>query len=441
MNFSEKQFALIKFFLQKLNFSEDEVNKNDSFTRKYLNYLAKSYIQFKNIGTCDNSENLLPYFKYTFDGKIYKIDEFTLINYLQLEIKIKESQDFIIHNDINLNITSATDIANFTYCPVNYSISKSFSTKKIESAEIGTEKHSDSYINKLVKKKEIYPTESYNNDFDYNESDLNYDENFIELKEFLKDYEILYSGHNENVVKYFKNDKGNFVGQPDFILKNIITNEIIVIEEKYQFIPSIPVIKDYSHNYYDGTKAAEAKITYENIMESINWEGINEKRNKNYFYQNHINQLKSYLYGISEYPINKAILIYWKYEIKENLKIVTKCYYKIIDKSQEVQDKQELNNIFKQIKKLNKESKTNYHTQNPLKCATCVNNFLCGHKTGKFEYFTIPYKLDFIEINNKVPFPDILKKTKDDVSPKRDSTPEITWINGYNDTDLTEQVI
>ena len=76
-------------------------------------------------------------------------------------------------------------------------------------------------------------------------------------------------------VKYFKNDKANFVGQPDFILKNIITNEIIVIEEKYQFIPS--VIEDYSHNYYDATKAAEARITYDRIME-----GINEKRNKNY---------------------------------------------------------------------------------------------------------------------------------------------------------------
>lgn len=433
MKFTNKQFALIKFFLQKLNFSEDEINKDNSFTSKYLKYLSKSYIHFKNIGTCDNSENLLPYFKYTFDGKIYKINEFTLIDYLQLEIKIKERQDFTIHNDINLNITSATDIANFTFCPVNYSISKSFSTKKIESAEIGTEKHSDSYINMLINKKEVYPTEIYNENFDYKKYNLNYDENFIQLKELLKDNEILYSGHNENVVKYFKNDKGNFVGQPDFILKNILTNEIIVVEEKYQYIPSIIEDFSYDYYYYDRTKAAEAKITYNRIMK-----GINEKRNKNYFYQNHINQLKSYLYGISEYPINKAILVYWKYEIIENFKIVTKCYFKIIDKSEEVKDKQELNNIFNQIKKLNKESKANYHTQNPLKCASCVNNFLCGHKTGKFEYFTIPYKLDFIEINNKVPFPDILKKTKEDDSQKRDSSPEITWINNYDDSGLAD---
>lgn len=436
MNYSEKQFALIKFFLLKLNFLEEEFSINDSFTKKYLDNLNKTYTQFKNIGNCTDEKSLMPYFKYSYDGNIYRIDEFTLINYLQLELKIKESKDFIIQNNVNLKITSATDIANYTYCPVSYSISKSFTTKKIESAEIGTEKHSDSYINKLVKEKSEYTGETKNADFEYNEFDLNYDENFIELKELLKDYEILYSGHNENVVKYFKNDKGNFVGQPDFILKNIITNEIIVVEEKYQFIPS--VIKDYSHNYYDSTKAAEAEITYERIME-----GINEKRNKNYFYKNHINQVKSYLYGISEYPINNAILIYWKYEIKENMKIVTKCYFKKIDKSQEKIDRDELNDIFKQIKKVNTDGKINFNFKNPLKCAACVNNFLCGHKTGKFEYFTIPYKLEFIEINNKVPFPDILKKTKDDVSPKRDCTPEITWINGYNgynDTDLAEQV-
>ena len=99
MNFSERHFALIKYFLQKLNFSEDEINKDDSFTRKYLNYLRKSYIHFKNLGTCDDVKNLLPYFKYTYDGKIYKINEFTLVNYLQLELKIKENKDFIIHNN------------------------------------------------------------------------------------------------------------------------------------------------------------------------------------------------------------------------------------------------------------------------------------------------------------------------------------------------------
>ena len=44
-----------------------------------------------------------------------------------------------------------------------------------------------------------------------------------------------------------------------------------------------------------------------------------------------------------------------------------------------------------------------------------------------------------MEINNKVPFPEILKRSKDDDSPKRDSTPKITWINGYNIIDLTDQ--
>lgn len=432
MSYSEKQFALIKFLLSKLNFDESEFSNHDSFTLKYLKNLGKTFRQFKYIGTCIDSKDLIPYFKYTFDGKIYKIDEFSLINYLQLELQIKEKKSFIIQEKINLNITSATDIANYTYCPVSYSISKSFKTKKLESAEIGTEKHSESFINKLVKKKNKYLEGEYI--FDYQDTDLNYDKNFIELKELLKDFEIIYSGHNENDIKYFKNNKGNFVGQPDFILKNVITKEIVIIEEKYQYIPS--VIEDYSHNYYDVEKRMQAEINYERINESIN-----ENRNKNFFYKNHINQLKSYMYGISEFVIDKAILIYWKYEIKEKSKIVTKCYYKIIDKSQENNDKTELNDIYKQIKKLNIEGKTNFNFKNPLKCASCVNNYLCGHKTGKYDIFTIPYNIEFVKINNNIKFPDILKRSTDDNSIKRRSEPEITWVDGYTGTNLADMPI
>ena len=104
---------------------------------------------------------------------------------------------------------------------------------------------------------------------------------------------------------------------------------------------------------FQGFNLLEQKTVFDNIAFPITLSSRLTIEDKN-----HINQLKSYMYGISEFVIDKAILIYWKYEIKEKSKIVTKCYYKIIDKSQENNDKTELNDIYKQIK--NACSKKNY---------------------------------------------------------------------------------
>lgn len=427
MNFSEKQLELIKYFLRKLNFLESELNEKEGFIPKYLDELSKTYIQFQNVGNCMEVKKLLPYFKYVYDGKTYKVDEFSLINYLQLELNIKKEKEFIKINN-NLTTISATDISNYTYCPVSYSISRTFRHILLEKTEIGIEKHTNSLINKLVKNT-ILQDDNIEKSVEFSEYELSYDENYQELKNKLKDFEVLFSGHKENEKKYFKSLKGNYVGQPDYILKNIFTNEIVVIEEKYQYIPS--EIQDYSWNYYNAEKIASARDTYEKIMESIN-----EKRNKNIFHKNHINQTMSYLYGISEYEIKYAFLVYWKYEIKNKKRIVTKCYFKTIDKKQEKQDRKDLNSIFKNIIKINSEGLVDFDINNRKanKCASCVNNYLCGHKTGRYSKLTIPYDISYSQVKNYVPYPEILKKNEDEKS-NTIKEPLITFTDEYRNSD------
>ncbi|MNX99896.1 hypothetical protein D3C86_1323690 [compost metagenome] len=213
----------------------------------------------------------------------------------------------------------------------------------------------------------------------------------------MSDFEIIYSGHSpDDKNKIFKSLKGKFIGQPDYILKNKKNNEIIVVEEKYQLIPK-QFISYGNDNYYNNLE-----------------EEIEEKRNKVFFYENHLNQISSYLYGISEYDIKYGILIYWKYEIEDDNQTVKKCAFTKVLKNEE--NRYNLNEVYKKILNLNK-NKTlpfNIKNRNPTKCASCVNNFLCGHKTGKFHTIEIPYKEEYLKLPD-IDFPEDLKKDNTEI--------------------------
>lgn len=419
INFTDRQLLYLNYLLDQLNFEKLDVFDDNNFTAKYIGSLIKTYNSFKIIGSCEpivvlynNKEKTIPKdafpdFKYLFNGLIYEIDSFSIFNYLKLEINIKQKKKYHIRNDINLSFISATDISNFTFCPVNYSISKTLYYRSLESTINGAKKHEESLINKIVNKNNIQfiPQETYGRI----NKDIELDENYIQLKKILCDFEVIYSGHlQDSVNKVFRSAKGKFIGQPDFILKNKKTNETVVLEEKYQFIPK-EFFSFGSDEYY-------------NRLE----EEIDEKRNKKHFYQNHINQVSSYLYGISDFKIDYGILVYWKYEIHDNYQIISKCFFTKIDKNEDNRTK--LNKIYKDILDLNtiKVLKFDTNKRSPSKCASCVNNYLCAHKTGKFDKLTIPYDLDYLKISKDVPFPEDLKKNENEI----DKRPYIEKILG-----------
>ncbi len=209
MNFSEKQFDFIKYLLDKLNF---DFTIEDNFTIKYIEYISKTYLSFKNIGNCEKTEifyknkkeNIpkdgIPNIKYLDNGSFYEIKDFSLINFLQLEIEIKSKKKYLVKDTINLDYITATDISNYTYCPVNYSISKTLYYKSLETAVIGVNKHEESLINVITKRNQTHSNNKKNveefDDFAFD--NIENDDNFKLLKNILYDFDIIYSGHSLN---------------------------------------------------------------------------------------------------------------------------------------------------------------------------------------------------------------------------------------------------
>lgn len=399
LNFTNRQEEFIKSLLYQLNFNQIEESYVDKFNAQYFIGLLKSYQNYKSLTNCEYStiihngveikipKNALLSFKYKDNGNFFEVVNFSIFNYLIFEIKVKENALYDIVDQKSKYI-SASDIANFTYCPVSYAISKSIKYKTLISAKLGTELHESSYINSIIfnefKKEEFVSTNE----------ELFDDENFKILNAKLKNCDILYSGHSGNEeIKYFKSSIGSFIGQPDFILRDRITKKIFVIEEKYHNIP-----KQF-YSYGDNE--------YYNQLEK----DIKSKREIQLGYDNHINQLLSYIYGIADYEIDYGMLIYWKYEIDENKKTVTKCNFRTIHRNEEYREK--LNKIYKKIRNFvkNESIEFNIKSRNPSRCANCVNNILCGHKTGKYSEISLPYNSKYLKINKKK-YPDSLEKDK-----------------------------
>jgi hypothetical protein len=308
-----KQILFRDFLIQRLGFIKDK------FLDLYLKTLELSAHKF-------NKKN-------------------TIINHLTFEIKAKGEAQY---NPKNNNLISATDISNYTYCPVSYSISKTFNLPKIESAAHGTylhEKHR--IINYLTS---IEATRANNFPFKISNPFLN--ESNKSFFEDLNDSTLIYYSQDKN---YFI--KGDYVGQPDYILKN--THHYIV-EEKFQ---------------------------YQN----------REERHINSFYDNHINQVASYIYGIPDYNLAYGYLVYWKYYFDNGRPIIHTCYVTKIEKSNETL--KNLKTAYINLKKFNtnKLQPFNITTRNPGKCANCISNLLCGHKTGRFDQLSIPYSQEYMK--------------------------------------------
>jgi hypothetical protein len=398
-NLSYKQELFKTYLIKKIGFIED------AFLNKYVSLLEMVSPKLKHLGKqkkiwSEEEQKFLPekedpYNKYIEKDNYFLPEKFNVIDLLNIELNIKKNSDYTL-KPIQLNFISATDISNFTYCPVSFAISKTFELPKLESAILGTSQHEKQtlinylrpfketeYID-LVNTIEVEKTLSFN--------PLLNDDNRIFFDELSKS-SIVFYGHDgkESKNKYFKSVNGNFVGQPDYIFKNDTTNDIFVVEEKFQFLPKDPSTFDYS--YYSNEE--EQKII--------------KKRTSKTFFSNHINQLSSYIYGIGEYDIKYGYLVYWKYELDNGNPNIVACNVLRIDKTEN--GRQQIRETFINLKNLitNKGGVFDVNTRVPAKCASCVSNLLCGHKTGKFNSFSIPYSKDYIKVYFAT-FPEELKK-------------------------------
>jgi len=220
-----KQLAFRDYLLKRLGFDEND------FREKYLDFLSQIAYIHKGIAAIEEVEwerNSKPY--YNFDGERYIPQHFNIIDLLIWEYKLKKDKSFKTINYTSKYI-SATDLANFTYCPIGFSIGKTYDTPKNIFAETGTKKHEEHKLLNLFQKKDK------NENLDENEKNRFYnrytDSETIAFFDDLKRSELIYSGHTKNENKYFINEEINFIGQPDYIFKNS-KGKYFVVEEKFK---------------------------------------------------------------------------------------------------------------------------------------------------------------------------------------------------------------
>ncbi|SKB39208.1 hypothetical protein SAMN05660776_0918 [Salegentibacter holothuriorum] len=402
MEFTGAQIAVLDYLLETLKFEQLDFEEKN-FTYNFIYHLRQSAPKYKRIASCrkkeichDNEKKYIPEnglisIPYKENENEFEALTLSIDNFLRLEINLKRKKLYERVDNFNENV-SATDISSFTFCPANYSISRSLKYKILESSNSGLELHEKSPIQKLLKKR---PKTTLSKSY---ESELENEESYQNLQSLIHNCEILYSGHSINQKKVFKSKNGKFVGQPDYILYDKHEQKVFVVEEKYHHIPK-EFLSYGDDPYYDALE-----------------ERNRIQRNRQFFHDNHMNQVLSYIFGIKEYKIEFGVLIYWKYEFQDSgKKEITKCDFKIIKPDKK--EKEKLNHLYLQIKAFKEKGEIVFDPsiRNPKKCANCVNNYLCGHKTGKFKTLTFPYKEDYLNLNS-VDFPKKIKSVKDDRS-------------------------
>ena len=271
-------------------------------------------------------------------------DSYSAIDFLLDEQKLKNEKKYEIIRDIPPYIT-ASDLAGYTFCPVGFSIGKSFKIEQTQEAEIGTLLHEQAKLSNLYQLK-ARPGE-------FGGDSLVNDDN-RELFNDIKSSSIIYSGHSSEAdsKKYFRNDKINFIGQPDYVFKNI-NDEFFIVEEKFQ---------------------------------------KEKDRDSNVFFQNHKVQLASYIYFLEMFNASYGYLVYWIYNTKQHTVKINRCLVFKITRNEKTQ--KFLESRYNDVKEflLKKFLNINPENLNPNKCVNCVYTKYCGHKNGRKNQVSLPYQ-------------------------------------------------
>lgn len=372
-NHLDRKSIYIDYLIKRIGFSDNE------FTKNYFIELNKSIFKFKFIDILpletlniesDNEFYVINNKYYIIKNGVFVPNKFDVIDYLAKEYSIKKDRKVNYRKNANPNVISATDLSNFVFCPVSFSINKTFQTSKIEATYNGIYLHEQARLLNHYNKTD-------QDEFEYNHSNV-INETYVgdHNKLFIEDIRnstLVFTGHNVNdKTKYFIGNKGNYAGQPDYIFRNK-DNDFFVVEEKYQL-----------YNY-------------------------DENSDSESFFNNHIIQLVSYLHAIPNYNFKYGYLVYWKYLNDFGNCRVISLHVKKIEKSENSQKYlvKEFNVLHNFIKSGSIEF--DRKSLNYKKCANCVSNLYCGHKTGKFDKLTYPYSESYLK-TYYVKFPDNLRK-------------------------------
>jgi hypothetical protein len=393
---TKKQKLFAKYLLAQLGFTEND------FLFKYQDILEMVSNRYRMLGAIrrdssqgkaylngqDDYKNYIPFGDYLIP------EEFSAVDYLLFELKLKQQLRVTRKPENNTDI-SATDISNFTFCPISYAIAKTFETEKLESAQIGSTLHKTkrllNYIRPGSALLESIPPQDEPILQTNPQDSFRTEHNEFFFKE-INGSQLIFTGHDyDGRSRFFKSKKGNYTGQPDYIFLNAKSNQHFIVEEKFQFVPKDPT------------------TFYENIYSASQTKIVQKRIQRDRFFENHINQVRSYLFGITDFDLKYGYLIYWKYELEYHIPVVVKCNILRVEKNNK--HRSNLIEKFIELRTVLKKGGAEFDLSKlqPAKCANCATNMLCGHKTGKFNEYTIPYSEKYLQ-TYKVDFPPNLRR-------------------------------
>lgn len=278
------------------------------------------------------------------------------IRNIQWLVEIEFLTPIIYHHrfrkqNINYNAITASDIAQYTFCPASFAIQKSFDLRPTPKTKVGSKLHKElrliNYLRSGVAHKSMTDTVNYHRDF----------------FDLIKHSKLIYSGHDDSTrTQVFK--KRNFYAQPDYIFHSP-DNGFFIVEEKYTHASNIDT-----------------------------WD-------RNFNFNNHLMQVAAYLYGIEEYQANNGYVLNWLYRSVDGEHgpepRITGCRIHKVERSDILRDK--LVNTYYNIKAILTHKEQQFDNVNTNKCRSCSVAGICQHKYGKNRTVRIPYD---IEVNNAV---------------------------------------
>ncbi len=370
--FSEKQQAYVNYLLTRLGFRFG--GELDEYIEK-LASVARIHRNIRAIWPVAGDEGNNPPDYYWWDGEKYLPERYTLVDFLIDEYNLKRKKEYEINRNIRDHI-SATDLSDFTFCPIGFSIGKSFETTRLTTAETGIKLHENCRLGKRMdlefEKPDDRPVDSEDKE-DKISSHID-EENEAFFNE-IRTSELIYSGHSSNSEskKFFRNEELNFLGQPDYVFRNA-RGEVFIVEEKF---------KREKHNGFDA------------------------------FFRNHKVQLASYIYYLNHFNAKYGYLVYWMYDYADYGISYDRC--KVLKLIRSDGTSSFLKSAYEGVKSF-KQNRF-YDLSNRMlylkKCASCVYCMYCGHKNGRKKQVTLPYQRSFHDLFPAV-YPEILKRKDQD---------------------------
>ncbi len=307
-----------------------------------------------------------------------------VIECLLEEVNLKKNKTEIVEKDFKNQLFSATDLSNYRYCPVGYSIGKSFDILKpngIEYTDIGKFLHE-----KLLLFRQI---DSKNPPVHYNGFEIDSDP---VIKEIISS-ELIFCGHSIDKA-IFTNKNENYSGSPDYIFQDK-SSRYFVVEEKFQKKSDYRKYERYFeyYRYKYQTDSFENQSLQDRLDKATNWSD-----SEIFFYPNHELQTLSYIRNIQDYKIEYGYLIYWFYDIENGYPYIHRVGVKRLEMNEVTENQYKLYVTQLSDLMINGKQKFEKDKLHPNKCAACVVSKYCGHKTGLIDEFSFPYNLNDLKI-------------------------------------------